>query len=252
MTFSQRVGSRLYSGAHTLSFTLPRPSSKSAENSALTPDDPAYSIRSSYDEEFPDLVQFITPHMATPNGESNSFWRGVFDADGGHLRIPSAHDPRHREAFTIASGMSTAPAFRSTRCRRVGTCRDLRCQDRGAARLGIAARFVSAIFHPATRHGYAARLDHAGCRSICRAPAGSSSIRPTAYRHPRSSFVSGGPDPRQRSAHGAYLGSADAFAGMDSQYQKSVRSRRGAGRKVDHEIKVGFEITMRQCSDADG
>src|SRR3979490_1217910 len=41
-----------------------------AEEFALTPDDRAYFYPFLYnDEEFPDLVQFITPHYAAPDGE---------------------------------------------------------------------------------------------------------------------------------------------------------------------------------------
>src|SRR3979490_3335315 len=54
-----------------------------AEEFALTPDDPAYFYPFQYDdEEFPDLVQFITPQYGDPNGEL-SFWaRGFLDSDG--------------------------------------------------------------------------------------------------------------------------------------------------------------------------
>ena len=56
-----------------------------------------------------------------------------------------------------------------------------------------------------------------GCRSICRAPAGSSSIRPTASSAPAISIrVAVARDPRQAiPLHGTYLGSADAFVGME-------------------------------------
>src|SRR5258706_16040411 len=54
-----------------------------AEEFALTPDAPAYFYPFVYDdEEFPDLVQFITPQYGDPNGEL-SFWaRGFLDAEG--------------------------------------------------------------------------------------------------------------------------------------------------------------------------
>ena len=54
-----------------------------AEEFALTPDDPAYFYPFLYDdEEFPDLVQFITPQYSDPNGELSAWARNFLDAEG--------------------------------------------------------------------------------------------------------------------------------------------------------------------------
>ncbi len=56
-----------------------------------------------------------------------------------------------------------------------------------------------------------------GCRSICRAPAGSSSIPTNGIVGTRDLIrVAVARDPRQAiPLHGTYLGSADAFVGME-------------------------------------
>src|SRR5207248_3261741 len=88
-----------------------------AEEFALTPDDRAYFYPFRYDdEEFPDLLQFITPQYSDPNGE------------------------------LAGRGSCSCPPI--------------------APRMPAAARPTP------------------GCRSICRAPAGSSSVRPTASSAP--------------------------------------------------------------------
>ena len=58
-----------------------------AEEFALTPDDRAYFYPFRYDdEEFPDLLQFITPQYSDPNGELAGWGRdggGGGDGEGG-------------------------------------------------------------------------------------------------------------------------------------------------------------------------
>src|SRR5229473_175747 len=54
-----------------------------AEEFALTPDDPAYFYPFVHDkEEFPDLVQFITPQYGDPHGELSAWARKFLDAEG--------------------------------------------------------------------------------------------------------------------------------------------------------------------------
>jgi len=91
-----------------------------AEEFALTADDPAYFYPFLYnDEEFLDLVQFITPQYGDPEGELSAWARNFLDAEGP---TPTVKYPEHmthgiRNAFTYRSGMSTAPSIRSIRCR---------------------------------------------------------------------------------------------------------------------------------------
>ena len=69
-----------------------------AEEFALTPDDPAYFYPFLYDdEEFPDLVQFITPQYGDPQGELSAWARNFLDAEGADpdLQYSERHDPRH-------------------------------------------------------------------------------------------------------------------------------------------------------------
>ena len=53
-----------------------------AEEFALTPDDPAYFYPFLYDdEEFPDLVQFVTPQYGDPQGELSAWARNFLDPE---------------------------------------------------------------------------------------------------------------------------------------------------------------------------
>src|SRR4029078_7036330 len=53
------------------------------EEFALTPDDPAYFYPFLYDnEEFPDLVQFITPQYSDPHGDLSAWARNFLDGEG--------------------------------------------------------------------------------------------------------------------------------------------------------------------------
>src|SRR6201994_3739687 len=54
-----------------------------AEEFALTPDDAAYFYPFLYDkDEFPDLVQFITPQYGDPGGELSAWARGFLNGEG--------------------------------------------------------------------------------------------------------------------------------------------------------------------------
>ena len=78
------------------------------------------SIRFSYDdEEFPDLVQFITPQYGDPDGELSAWARNFLDAEGPTptFNILSGMTHGIRRRSPIASGTSTAPSIRSTPCR---------------------------------------------------------------------------------------------------------------------------------------
>jgi hypothetical protein len=91
-----------------------------AEEFALTPDDPAYFYPFLYDdEEFPDLVQFITPQYGDPNGELSAWARNFLDAEGPtpSFNILSGMTYGIARPSPTANGTSTAPSIRSIPCR---------------------------------------------------------------------------------------------------------------------------------------
>ncbi|MFT4121586.1 transglutaminase family protein [Bradyrhizobium sp.] len=124
------------------------------EEFALTPDDPAFFYPFVHDdEEFPDLVQYITPQYADPDGEIAEWARGFLDDEAPtptfkilsgmthgirkQFRYRKRHEPGTKHPLdTLRSG--------------TGTCRDYALFMIEALRqLGIAARFVSGyIFVP--------------------------------------------------------------------------------------------------------
>ena len=170
-----------------------------AEEFALTADDPAYFYPFLYDdEEFPDLVQFITPQYGDPNGELSAWARNFLDARRADpdLQYSQRHDPRHPRGLHLSqAARARHPAsarYAADRIRHLP--RLCAVHDRGAA----AARHRRALrvglsVHPRRSRRMAmsaAARPMPGCRSICRARAGSSSIPPTASSAPAISFAS--------------------------------------------------------------
>src|SRR5260370_259119 len=75
-TFDERAETLSFSSTATVEHNP-------AEEFALTPDDPAYFYPFIYDnDEFPDLVQFITPQYSDPDGELSAWARNFLDAEG--------------------------------------------------------------------------------------------------------------------------------------------------------------------------
>ena len=196
-----------------------------AEEFALTPDDPAYFYPFLYDDdEFPDLVQFISPQYGDPNGELSAWALNFLD------------DEAPTPTFNILSGMThgirNAFAYRKrhehgtqhpldTLQTKSGTCRDYALfMIEALRRLGIAARFVSGyLFIPGDRaHGYVGGgSTHAWVQAYLPS-AGWIEFDPTnGIVGTRDLIrVAVARDPRQAvPLHGTYLGSADAFVGMD-------------------------------------
>lgn len=200
-----------------------------AEEFGLTPDDPAYFYPFRYDdEEYPDLLQFVTPQYGDPHGELSAWARQFLDAE--------APTPTFKILIGMTHGIRKAFTYRKrhehgtqhpldTLQTRSGSCRDYALfMIEALRRLGIAARFVSGyIFVPDDGEGRIGE-DHVG--------GGSTHAWVQVYL-PSDGWIEFDPtngivgardlirvavarDPRQAiPLHGTYLGSPDAFAGME-------------------------------------
>jgi transglutaminase-like putative cysteine protease len=196
-----------------------------AEEFALTPDDPAYFYPFIYDdEEFPDLVQFITPQYADPDGELAEWARGFLDEEAPTptFKILSGMTYGIRKAFSYRRRHEQGTQHPlDTLQTGSGTCRDYALfMIEALRRLGIAARFVS---------GYIFVPEDLGERHI----GGGSTHAWVQVYLPSAGWIEFDPtngivgtrdlirvavarEPRQAiPLHGVYLGSADAFTGMD-------------------------------------
>ena len=195
------------------------------EEFALTADDPAYFYPFLYDqEEFPDLVQFITPQYGDPDGELSAWARNFLDAEGptptfnilSHMThgIHQQFSYRKRHEHGIQHPLDTLQT-------KSGTCRDYALfMIEALRRLGIAARFVSGyIFIPGDRaHGYAGGGSTHAWVQVYLPSAGWIEFDPTNGIVGTRDLVrvAVARDPRQAiPLHGTYLGSAEAFVAMD-------------------------------------
>ena len=211
--------------AQTLAFTSSATVDHNpAEEFALTPDDKAYFYPFLYDdEEFPDLVQFITPQYSDPDGELSAWARKFLD--------PEAPTPTFKILAGMTHGIREAFIYRKrheqgtqhpldtlqTRC---GTCRDYALfMIEALRRLGIAARFVSGyLFVPDDRDGHVGGGSTHAWVQVYLPSAGWIEFDPTnGIVGARDLIrVAVARDPRQAiPLHGTYLGSADAFIGME-------------------------------------
>jgi transglutaminase-like putative cysteine protease len=197
-----------------------------AEEFALTADDPAYFYPFAYDdEEFPDLIQFVTPQYGDPNGELSAWARQFLDADGTtptfHILSGMTHGIRETFAYRRRYEHGTQHPL-DTLQTGAGTCRDYALfMIEALRRLGIAARFVTGyLFVPNDDEA----PDHVGGGSthawvqVYLPSAGWIEFDPTnGIIGTRDLIrVAVARDPRQAiPLHGTYLGAADAFIGMD-------------------------------------
>jgi transglutaminase-like putative cysteine protease len=196
-----------------------------AEEFALTPDDPAYFYPFLYDdEEFPDLVQFITPQYSDPDGELSAWARNFLDAEAPTptFRILSGMTHGIRDAFTYRKRHEQGTQHPlDTLQTGSGTCRDYALfMIEALRRLGIAARFVSGyIAIPGDRaHGYVGGGSTHAWVQVYLPSAGWIEFDPTnGIVGTRDLIrVAVARDPRQAiPLHGTYLGPADAFIGME-------------------------------------
>ena len=192
---------------------------------ALTADDPAYFYPFLYDdEEFPDLVQFITPQYGDPDGELSAWARNFLDAEGPTPTFNILSNMTHgiRNAFTYRNRHEHGTQHPlDTLQTRSGTCRDYALfMIEALRRLGIAARFVSGyLFIPGDRaHGYVGGGSTHAWVQVYLPSAGWIEFDPTNGIVGTRDLVrvAVARDPRQAiPLHGTYLGSADAFVGMD-------------------------------------
>jgi transglutaminase-like putative cysteine protease len=195
-----------------------------AEEFALTPDDKAYFYPFLYDdEEFPDLVQFITPQYSDPDGELSAWARKFLD--------PEAPTPTFKILSGMTHGIREAFIYRKrheqgtqhpldTLQTGSGTCRDYALfMIEALRRLGIAARFVSGyLFVPDDRDGHVGGGSTHAWVQVYLPSAGWIEFDPTnGIVGARDLIrVAVARDPRQAiPLHGTYLGSADAFIGME-------------------------------------
>ena len=192
---------------------------------ALTPDDPAYFYPFLYDdEEFPDLGQFITPQYGDPQGELSAWVRNFLDEMGPTPTFNILRNMTHgiREAFTYRKRHEQGTQHPLDTLQTMsGTCRDYALfMIEALRRLGIAARFVSGYLSvPGDRaHGYVGGGSTHAWVQVYLPSAGWIEFDPTnGIVGTRDLIrVAVARDPRQAvPLHGTYLGSADAFAGME-------------------------------------
>jgi transglutaminase-like putative cysteine protease len=196
-----------------------------AEEFALTPDDPAFFYPFLYgDEEYPDLVQFVTPQYGDPNGELSAWARKFLDVE--------APTPTFNILSSMTHGIRKAFSYRKrheqgtqhpldTLQLKSGTCRDFALlMIEALRRLGIAARFVSGyIFVPGdSEHGYVGGGNTHAWVQVYLPSAGWIEFDPTNGIVGNRDLVrvAVARDPRQAiPLHGVYLGAADAFLEME-------------------------------------
>ncbi|HEV7634812.1 MAG TPA: transglutaminase family protein [Bradyrhizobium sp.] len=217
-TFDERAKTLSFSSTTTVEHNP-------ADEFALTADDPAYFYPFLYgDEEFPDLLQFITPQYGDPEGVLSAWARNFLDAEGPTPTFNILAGMTHgiRRAFTYRKRHEQGTQHPlDTLQTKSGTCRDYALfMIEALRRLGIAARFVSGyLFIPGDRaHGYVGGGSTHAWVQVYLPSAGWIEFDPTNGIVGTRDLVrvAVARDPRQAiPLHGTYLGSADAFVGMD-------------------------------------
>src|ERR1700755_3018946 len=194
------------------------------EEFALTPDDPAYLYPFLYDsDEFPDLVQFVSPQYSDPNGELSAWARKFLDADAPTptFNILTAMTHGIRETFTYRRRHEQGTQHPlDTLQTGSGTCRDYALLMIEALRqLGIAARFVSGyLFVPGDDgEGHIGACSTHAWVQVYLPSAGWIEFDPTnGIEGTRDLIrVAVARDPSQAiPLHGSYVGGRDAFIEM--------------------------------------
>jgi transglutaminase-like putative cysteine protease len=212
--------------AQTLSFSSTATVEHSpADAFILTADEPAFFYPFLYDhEEFPDLVQFITPQYGDPDGNLAAWARTFLNGEGPTLTSDiltgMTHGIRKTFAYRKRHEQGTQHPL-DTLQTGSGTCRDYALfMIEALRRLGFAARFVSGyLFIPGDRaHGYVGGGSTHAWVQVYLPNAGWIEFDPTNGIVGTRDLVrvAVARDPRQAiPLHGTYLGSPDAFVGMD-------------------------------------
>src|ERR1700712_769070 len=196
-----------------------------AHEFALTPDDTAYFYPFVYnDEEFPDLVQFITPQYGDPNGELSAWALNFLDEEGPtptfNILSGMTHGIRRQFSYRKRHEHGTQPPL-DTLQTRSGTCRDYALfMIEALRRLGIAARFVSGylFIHGDRAHGYVGGGSTHAWVQVYLPSAGWIEFDPTNGIVGNRDLirVALARDPRPAiPLHGTYFGSAAAIVGME-------------------------------------
>ena len=196
-----------------------------AEEFALTPDDPAFFYPFLYDyEEYPDLVQFVTPQYADRAGELSAWAMQFLDEDAPTptFKILSLMTHGIRRAFNYRERHEQGTQHPlDTLQLKSGTCRDFALlMIEALRRLGIAARFVSGyIFVPDDdADGHVGGGNTHAWVQVYLPSAGWIEFDPTNGIVGNRDLVrvAVARDPQQAiPLHGTYLGSTDAFLEME-------------------------------------
>ena len=217
-TFDERADTLTFTATSTVEHNP-------AEDFALTTDDHAFFYPFFYnDEEYPDLVQYVTPQYGDPQGDLSAWARQFLDAEAPTptFKILSGMTHGIRKAFTYRKRHAHGTQHPlDTLQLKSGTCRDYAMfMIEALRRLGIAARFVSGyIFIPrdGARGHVGGGSTHAWVQ-VYLPSAGWIEFDPTNGIVGTRDLVrvAVARDPRQAiPLHGAYLGSPDAFVGME-------------------------------------
>lgn len=191
----------------------------------LSPDDEGYFYPFLYDsEELPDLVEYITPQYADPDG-AIAAWGRQYLSDGATTRtqdllVNITHGVREYFVYRKRYEHGTQHPL-DTLYTRSGTCRDYALfMIEVLRRLGLAARFVSGyLFIPGDRsHGYIGGGSTHAWVQVYLPDAGWVEFDPTNGIVGNRDLirVALARDPRQAiPLHGTYIGSPDAHLAMD-------------------------------------